>query len=782
MSLSRTILSGMSILTVAVGVAIGGTALSYLKTLAVGLPNISAVGSWQPREGSRILGSDGTVLGVHAKEYREFVHLESIPPLVISAFLAAEDANYWQHKGVDPVAVTRAIISNFKNDNRVIGGSTITQQVVKNLILTSERTFDRKAKEALLALKVDKEIGKARVLEIYLNEIYLGAGCYGVQAAAKCYFGKSLDQLLPEEAAVLAGLPQAPSAANPYANMKKAVTRRNYVLDRMGKLNYLPSEEVVRLKTLPIVTVGRVEAVTGPVDPAFAYAEETVRRLQIGSVGSDEFYGKGGDLQTTLVPSLQKVVHNELRRGLVAEDRLKGYRGHIARGISFPIDWDQQELVAPTGSETWVVGVVEEVGREIVVQTRSGFLTLDKKGFAWITGKRSAGSVFKRGDAVLVGDLGDGPEIVQIPKTQGAIVVMQPETGAVLALDGGFSALGSEFNRATQAKRQIGSVFKPFVFLTALQMGYNAMSPVLDSPISLDTGNGKGDWRPQEKDKGLGLITLRQALEKSRNLATVRLLYDIGENNIGDVARSIGLEMPDRLTYAMALGSAETTPLNVATAYSAIANGGRPVKPVFFGELHNTSEDKSTFDPIAVAQLSSILEGVTYAGTARSAFSDFQHAIAAKTGTTNSSRDVWFAAYGPKFVIVTWIGNDDFTPLHKGAAGGQTVAPIVRRILDRSQGAIEFADFTLPEGSATIRVDRASGSFNPDGDVVEIIRENELASYAQTDANIEENADEQQPEQPAEYGVYEQVPGFPESEGPGGGEPLREPDYRDSDY
>jgi penicillin-binding protein 1A len=775
MSLSRTILSGVSILTVVVGVAVAGSAVSYLRSLSADLPNISAVGSWQPREGSRILGADGTVLGVHAKEYREFVQLESIPPLVISAFLAAEDANYWHHKGVDPVAVVRAVVSNFKDDGRVIGGSTITQQVVKNLILSSERTFDRKAKEALLALKVDNEIGKARVLEIYLNEIYLGAGCYGVQAAAKCYFGKSLEQLLPEEAAVLAGLPQAPSAANPYSNMKKALSRRNYVLDRMGKVGYLPLEDVARLKMRPIITVGRPDAVTGPADPAFAYAEETVRRLQVGSVGSDEFYGKGGDLETTLVPSLQKVVHAELRRGLVIEDRLKGYRGHLAKGIGFPVDWERPELVEPAGSESWRVGVIEDVGRELRVQTRDGFTTIDKKGFSWIAGKRAANSVFKRGDAILVGDLGDGPEVVQVPKTQGAIVIMQPETGAVLALDGGFSAAGSEFNRATQAKRQIGSVFKPFVFLTALQMGYNAMSPVLDSPISLDTGNGKGDWRPQEKDKGLGLITLRQALEKSRNLATVRLLYDIGENTIGDVARSIGLEMPAKMTYAMALGSAETTPLNVATAYSAIANGGRPVTPAFFGELKNTTTLKASFDPIAVAQLSSILEGVTYAGTARSAFADFPHAIAAKTGTTNSSRDVWFAAYGPKFVIVTWLGNDDFTPLHKGAAGGQTVAPIVRRILDRSTGSIEFADFTLPEGSVTIRVDRASGSFNPEGDVVEIIRETELASYAQPET--EENQDEQ-PAQPAEQGISEPVPGLPEAQPGRGDEPLLQPDER----
>lgn len=731
MSLSRTILSGVSILTVVAGISVAGVGISYLKTLSKTLPDVSAVGQWQPREGSRILGADGTVLGVHAKEYREFVRLEDIPPLVIAAFLSAEDANYWGHKGVDPVAVARAILSHLKSDGRAIGGSTITQQVVKNLLLTPERSIDRKAKEALLALKIDKEIGKARVLEIYLNEIYLGAGCYGVQAAAKCYFGKNLAELSPSEAAVLAGLPQAPSAANPYANIRKATERRNYVLDRMGKLDYLPMEDVHRLKALPIQTIPRDAVASGVTEPAFAYAEETVRRLQVSNLGSEQFYNHGGDLTTTLIPSLQRVVHAELRRGLVIEDRLKGYRGPLRRAVTGHVDWDDAALAAPQGAEDWKVGVVESAGKELTVRTREGVIVLAHKAFSWITGKRSAGNVFKQGDVILLGDLGDGLEVQQIPKTQGAIVIMQPETGSVLALDGGFSASQSEFNRATQAKRQTGSVFKPFVFLSALELGYNAMSPVLDSPISLDTGDGRGDWRPQEKDKGLGLITLRQALEKSRNLATVRLLYDIGENNIGDLARKVGLQMPEKMTYAMALGAAETTPLNVATAYSAIANGGRPVTPKFQVETTPVPESISEFDPIAVAQLSSILEGVTYAGTARNAFSDFPHAIAAKTGTTNSSRDVWLAAYGPKFVIVTWLGNDDFTPLHKGAAGGQTVAPIVRRILDRAEGALEFSDFTLPPGSVTIRADRATGAVDPNGDVVEIIREQDAASMMQ---------------------------------------------------
>jgi penicillin-binding protein 1A len=723
MSLPKTILSGTAVLAVVSSILGASVTLSYVKEMSKDLPDISKIGQWQPKEGSRILADDGTVLGVHAKEYREFVTLDQIPPLVIAAFLSAEDGNFWKHKGVDPVGVARAFISNLKG-GRISGGSTIDQQVIKNVVLTPERTMKRKIQEALLALKIDKEIGKDRILEIYLNEIYLGSGVYGVKAAANRYFGKQLDQLTPSEAAVLAGLPQAPSAGNPFSNIGKATERRNYVLDRMAKLGYVTSEDAARYRDLPLVTTKGSDPVSGISDPAYGYAEEAVRRLQVAEVGSDKFYSDGGDLKTTLKASLQKVVHEELRRGLVMEDRKTGWHGTLARGISGPIDWDDERLKSPDGAESWKVAVVRSLSKAIALETENGVVSVPVNSLSW-TGRKTS-SLIKPGDAVLVGDIGDGLEILQVPDVQGAVVVMEPTTGTVMAMDGGFSSEQSEFNRATQAKRQPGSVFKPFVYLTALEMGYNAMSPVLDSPIELDSGDGAPVWRPQQNEKGLGLITLRRALEKSRNHATVRLLYDVGEEKVRETAVKVGLQMPEKATYTMALGTVEMSPLDVAAAYSAIANGGHPVRPSFF--KHNmpvNSDPGVNFDPVAVAQLSSILEGVTYAGTASRAFSGFKHPIAAKTGTTNGSRDVWFAAFGPKYVIVSWLGHDDYRPLHKGAAGGETVAPVVRRILDRSEGMIEFSDFTLPPGATTITADRSTGQVDPNGDVVEIIREGE---------------------------------------------------------
>ncbi len=729
MNLAKTLLSGAVVLVFASTVLGASVTLSYVKEMSMDLPDISKIGLWQPKEGSRILAEDGTVLGVHAKEYREFVPLEQVPPLVIAAFLSAEDGNFWTHKGVDPVGVARAFLSNLKG-GRISGGSTIDQQVIKNLVLTPERTMKRKVQEALLALKIDKEIGKSRILEIYLNEIYLGSGVYGVKAAANRYFGKPLAQLTPGEAAVLAGLPQAPSAGNPFANIDKATERRNYVLDRMAKLGYVTAAEAIHYRGEPLNTANGSDPTSGVSDPAYGYAEEAVRRLQVASVGSETFYANGGDLKTTLKAPLQKVVHAELRRGLVMEDRKTGWHGVLEHGLAFPVDWSDERLKPPAGAEDWKVGVVSVVGRSLSVEMQNGPVSISTNTLSW-TG-RKATSLLKVGDVVLVGNIGDGPELLQVPGVQGAVVVMEPSSGAVVAMDGGFSAQQSEFNRATQARRQPGSVFKPFVYLTALEMGYNAMSPVLDSPIELDSGDGAPVWRPQQNEKGLGLITLRRALEKSRNHATVRLLYDIGEDRVRETAIKVGLQMPEKATYAMALGTVDMSPLDVATAYAAIANGGTPVNAKFFPPVSaENALPQKAFDPIAVAQLSSILEGVTYAGTASRAFAGFEHPIAAKTGTTNGSRDVWFAAFGPKYVIVSWIGYDDYRPLHKGAAGGETVAPLIRRILDHSEGMIEFADFTLPSGAVTVVADRATGQVNPAGDVVEIVREGETHEPAE---------------------------------------------------
>jgi penicillin-binding protein 1A len=727
MALIRTLLAGATITAAAVLLATASVGVAYVGRIAPELPSHIAVTDWKAREGTTILAADGTVLGVHAKEFRKFVPLSQMPQLVWQAFVAAEDGSYWRHKGVDPRAIARAALSNLKGgDGRVEGGSTITQQVVKNLVLSPERTFDRKVKEALLALKIDKEVGKERVLEIYLNEIYLGAGAYGVGAAAEVYFGKRLDQLTVAEAATLAGLPQAPSAANPFTRPSKALERRNYVLDRMAKEGFIDAVAASSEKARDLLVVSRGDGTPGSSDAAFWYPEESVRKALVQTFGSDRIYGEGGIVRTSIRPALQKIVHEELRRGLVAEDRHSGWRGPLARGIHFPVDWSEPELAPPPGAEKWSVGVVAEVGRDAKVVTRTGDVTLKGGDLGWATSSRKASAVLARGDAVLVADLGRGPELVQIPAAQGAVVVMDPSTGDILALDGGFSHETSEFNRATQAQRQTGSVFKSFVYLAATERGFDAMSPVLDSPISLSQGPGLDDWKPQNGEKGMGLITLRRAAELSRNMATVRVLYDVGEDAVASVASRAGFKLPDRLNWSMALGAAETTPLNVATAYSALANGGFRVEPRLYTDAGGTSPDASdrVFDPIPVAQVSSMLEGVVHSGTARRAFEGFDLPLAAKTGTTNDARDAWFAAYGPSFVAVAWVGRDDHRPLSKASSGGGTVAPIMRRILDEAAASrtLDFEAFSLPDGAETVLADRETGLPSEDGDVLEIVR------------------------------------------------------------
>lgn len=727
MGLARTLLSGIALTAAAVSFCAASIGFAYVGRIASELPSHVAVTEWKAREGTTILAEDGTVLGVHAKEFRKFVAFDSIPPLVWQAFLAAEDGNFWEHNGVDPRAIIRAALSNFRRDGgRVEGGSTINQQVVKNLVLTPERTFDRKAREALIAMKIDKEIGKKRVLEIYLNEIFLGAGAYGVAAAAEVYFGKSLEQLTPAEAATLAGLPQAPSAANPFSRPAKAVERRNYVLGRMLAEGYLTATVVDQAKLTTLKVVPRNAAALGSPEPAFWYPEESVRRKLVETFGSDRIYGEGGIVRTSIRPPLQRLVHEELRRGIVIEDRQGGWRGPLARHVAIPADFGSDLLAPPPGAEDWQVGVVADVGRDAIVTTMTGSVLIKGENLGWATSSKRASKILAIGDAVLIADLGNGPELVQLPVIQGAVVILDPETGGVLSLDGGFSHEISEFNRATQAQRQTGSVFKSFVYLAALERGYDAMSPILDSPIALSQGPGLADWRPQAGEKGMGLITLRRAVELSRNMATVRVLYDVGEDAVASVADRAGLRLPEKLNYSMALGAAETTPLNVAAAYSALANGGLRVEPRMYVPVDQQAAPtpERVFDAVSVAQISSILEGVVHSGTARRAFEGFDLPLAAKTGTTNDARDAWFAAYGPKFVAVAWIGRDDHKPLSRISSGGGTVAPVMRRILDRANDTqlLDFAPFSLPDGADTVLADRESGLADENGDVLEIIR------------------------------------------------------------
>lgn len=746
MSLARTLMSGISVLGLTGSLIIGSVALSYIKNVDGTLPDHKALNSWVPSEGTTIFSSDGVSLGVHAKENRKFVPLNEIPNVLISAFISAEDGNYWNHHGIDVVSIARAALSNLKSgpDSRLEGGSTITQQVVKNMLLTSERTLDRKIKEAILALKSDRDIGKNKILEIYLNQIYFGSGAYGVAVAAETYFGKYLSELSIAEAAMLAGLPKAPSSANPFINPERALNRRNYVLRRMLENGYISEQEhEVAVSTSVNANKNIARVATG--DPSMWYAQEAVRRQILQSQGEKQLYEGGGDVVSTINSRIQKIVHAELRRHLVIEDRKSGWRGPLKTGYFGSIDWTSPLLSKPSGAEDWSVAVVRSASRNALLETESGEVSITGASLSWATTKKHASSILKPGDVVLLADLGSGLELVQLPILQGAVVAMNPNDGSVLGLAGGFSGETSEFDRATQAKRQTGSVFKPFVYMAAIEAGYNATSPVLDSPIAIDQGAGKSDWRPSGGSSGgLGMITFRRSLELSRNLSTVRLLYDLGMDRVVDLATRVGFKLPANASYAMALGATEATPMEVASAYSAFANGGYRVQAkLLSGDIE---AHQRVFDPMDVAKMTSILEGVVKAGTAQKAFSKFKYPLAGKTGTTNESRDAWFVAYGPDIVVVGWLGRDDDGPLYKGAAGGSSAAPLVRDILDDLDGLVPLNDFRIPAEAETVLVNRKTGAVDPDGDVLEVMSPEEIRQLtpSEPEKNVEENVDSDQ--------------------------------------
>lgn len=690
--------------------------LAYLRDIAPSLPDHMVLNEWKPEQGSVIRYSDGSVMGVHARQDREFVPLPAIPAVVTNAFLASEDGRYWEHEGVDGTAIVRAALSNISSagSGRAEGGSTITQQVVKNLIVGSEKSLDRKIREAILAMRIDRDLGKERVLEIYLNEIYLGSGAYGVKAAARRYFDAELEELSPGQAAVLAGLPKAPSAYNPYRNPVRATDRRNYVLKRMLDDGYIDTAAYRFEAMLPIeLAEDTSEGLKS--DPSSRYAEEHVRRLLLDTHGADGLYSGGLDVTTTIDIDVQRAVHEELRAGILAEDKRSGWRGPLVSGISFPIDWASPALEKPLGSEDWFVGVVAEVSDDVIVETTLGQFALSRSSVEWATRGSAPSRSFRVGDAVLV----DGDELVQIPEVQGAAVVLDPASGAVLALGGGFSFEASEFDRSTQARRQPGSVFKSFVYLAALERGYDATSPLMDAPIALQSANENEDWRP-DGGEGWGLITFRRSLEASRNMSTVRLLYDMGLGSVEDVVARLGVPMRGDPSYALALGAGETTLLEIASAYGAIANGGYRFDPIFEPDPEGLPEQ--VIDEVTAAQLSSILSGVPVAGTARRAFEGYDRVVAGKTGTTNGARDAWFVGYDPGIVVVVWIGRDDNKPLLKGAGGGSTAAPIARRIMERVEAFVPRQDFYLPEGAVEVIVNSETGMPDENGDVIEILK------------------------------------------------------------
>ncbi len=728
------------------------------------LPDSSSLANYQPAGMTRLYASDGELIAEYAKERRIFVPYADIPKKVIYAFVAAEDQNFYTHKGVDPMGILRALLSNLRSygtgEKSLVGGSTITQQVVKNFLLTREKSLERKIKEAILALRITQNYSKDRILELYLNEIYLGMRAYGVAAAAKEFFGKDLSALTTEEAALLAAMPKAPAYYDPRKRPDVALNRRNYVINRMYEDGYINDAEYERAfkAELKVVAPNTTRIAT-------SFFAEEVRRTLLQQFGEDNLYKGSLFVKTTQDLRAQKLLDKALRDALVAYDRRRGgYHGVIAHMDSLD-EW--QEQLQKIANQTPIydeqaLAVVREVNAtqaKLDIVGIEGEQTLKMEQLKWARLVQPSGAlalaptkpsdVLSVGDVVLVAPLVNEKneaiknswKLEQIPKVNGAMVAMRPDTGEIIALSGGYSTIGNQFNRATQAKRQPGSAFKPFVYLSAFERGFTPSSIVMDSPIELSQGAGLPMWRPKNYDgKFLGALTLRTGLEKSRNVMTVRLSQMVGLKPIIMLAKRLGIYDEVPFNYSTILGAHETTVDRLVAAYAMIANGGSQVRPNLIARVDDnigrmiyharsfkcencvvsegngaielpklTDERKRVIDPRVAYQMINVLRGVVHRGTAVSA-KVLEMDIAGKTGTTNDSRDAWFIGFSSDIVVGGYVGHD--TPKDMGAkeTGGRVALPAFISFMREYYGKNKPLAFVKPEGVLQIGVDSASGA------------------------------------------------------------------------
>jgi penicillin-binding protein 1A len=733
------------------------------------LPDYSQLQDYEPPVMTRVHAADGSLLAEYAKERRLYLPIQAVPKLVINAFVAAEDKNFYQHPGIDVYGIMRAgvlYVENYGSSRRPQGASTITQQVAKNFLLTNEVSFERKIKEALLALRIERTYSKQKILELYLNEIYLGFGAYGVAAASLLYFDKSVHELSIEEAAYLAALPKGPNNYNPFRKHDEAVARRNYVIDRMAEDGYITAEAAEKARKAPLNITVRP---TGAHIFAAEYFAEEVRRYLYDNYGEKKLYEGGLSVRTTLDPKLQIAARTTMLNGLVNFDESTGYRGAITQ-IDISADWGAKlaDVKSLSDIDPWRMAVVLQVddqsarigiqpardpGGAVVKEREYGIVPLE--GVKWAKPAngpskpiQKLGQVLAPGDVIYVEPMEQQGQyrLRQVPEISGAMVVMDPHTGRVLAMVGGFSFDQSQFNRATQALRQPGSSFKPIVYAAALDNGYTPSTIVMDAPIEIDMGQGGGIWRPENYGgKFFGPSTLRFGLEESRNVMTVRLAQDIGMPLIAEYAKRFGVydELPPYLSYA--LGAGETTVLRMVTAYSMFDNGGRRVIPTLIDRIqdryghtiykHDTREcqgcdatkwdnqpeptlidrREQVIDPMTAYQITSLMEGVVQRGTA-TVVREVGKPIAGKTGTTNDEKDVWFIGYSPDIVCGVYMGFDKPRHIARLATGGHLAAPIVKDFLKIALVDKPPIPFAVPPGIKLIRVNAKNGMRAGPGD------------------------------------------------------------------
>ncbi len=746
------------------------------KQASKDLPDYTALKNYEPPVMSRVHAADGSLVAEYANERRLFLPSQAIPQLLKNAFLSAEDKNFYEHTGLDPEGILRAAIVTVQNKlsgRRPQGASTITQQVAKNFLLTNEQSFERKVKEAILAVRIEATYSKEEILELYMNQIYLGVGAYGVAAAALLYFDKSVHELTISEAAYLAALPKGPNNYHPLRHTDRAIERRNWVIGQMAVNGFITQDQAAEAKKEPLKVVQRP---TGPHIFAADYFAEEVRRELIERYGEKGLYQGGLSVRTSLDPRYQTISRKALMRGLMGYDMDAGWRGPVTK-LTYTGDWGPKvaEVKALADVPEWQLAVVlsvsdqeaiiglqpkKQITGEVSTERERGLVPFEQMKWAshWMEGsKRStigkgASGVLAAGDVVYVEKVGTGAgdrqvyRLRQVPEVSGAIVVMSPHTGRVLAVTGGFSFAESEFNRATQAWRQPGSSFKPFVYAAALDNGYTPSSLVLDGPIEIQPGPGQPVWKPENySQKFYGPSTLRVGIEQSRNTMTVRLAKDMGMPLVVEYAKRFGIYEDLSPYLPMSLGAGETTVLRMSAAYATIANGGRRVRASFIDRIQDrygktiykqdqrvceacdaqkwtrqpepelVDEREQVLDPMTAYQITSIMEGVIQRGTATT-LAELRRPIAGKTGTTNEEKDVWFVGYTPDLVVGVYMGYDKPRPMGRGISGGHTAAPIAKTFLGEALEGTPAIPFRVPEGIRLVAVNRHSGMKASPGD------------------------------------------------------------------
>ena len=739
------------------------------------LPDFKKLAKYEPSVLSRVYDDNGQLIAEYAIEKRLFIPYESIPDKVIFSFLSAEDKNFFDHPGIDARGVTRAIIRNISNvltNKRLEGASTITQQVAKNFLLTNEVSLKRKIKEAILAFRIEKAYTKKRILELYLNEIYLGQGTYGVASASLEYFNKSVKELNYNEAALLAALPKAPSKYNPYKSKLLAKTRRNLVLKNLMENGYISNKQFQEFEKKDVILNKRKISL---IKEARSYTEE-IRRIVKTDYGFKKLYSEGLSITSPLNGKYQIAALDALRYGIESYDKRRGWRGPITN-TKKNNDWEEKlnslEIDKTLNWEIAEVVNIEQFISEIKLINDNKKHKIFFKNIKW-TKKKNFKELFNLGDIIFVKKTDNNWVLKQLPLVNGSIVVMNPYDGKVKALVGGYSFVSSEFNRATQAKRQPGSAFKPVVYSAALENGYLPNSVVLDAPFVSKQGEGLKNWKPENYGKKFyGPSTLRKGIEKSRNLMTVRIAQTVGFDKISKISKDLGIynNVPELLSVS--LGSNETTLLNLTNAYCIFINGGKKVKPILISRIQDrrgntifNSEERNckncdkvnlqdniipeilndgeqVLSQETAYQITSMLEGVITRGTGKK-LKKLNLPIAGKTGTTNDNFDAWFIGSTSNLTIGVYVGYDNPKSLGKYETGAKAALPIFQKFVETAIFREDIKNFKAPETINFFPINYDTGKmtgFDNSKSIIEAFKEENFSEITLKNLNLRKKRD-----------------------------------------